>query len=322
MRQVLYATLPGMAVLTWLFGPGVLLNLFWAIPMALLVEAAILRLRRKPVGFYLGDWSAATSAVLLALSLPPASPWWLILIGVISAIALAKHLYGGLGMNPFNPAMVGYVILLVSFPVEMTRWFAPGEAPQLAESLRLSLGTHASPDAFSGATPLDSFRNLAGDAAALAQQPILDGRLAGQGWELVNLGFLAGGLWLLWRGVISWHIPAAMLGALALTALPFWLYDPARFASPQFHLLSGAAMFGAFFIATDPVSAATSRAGKLVFGALIGVLVWVIRSLGGYPDGVAFAVLLLNLAAPTIDYYTRPRTYGHDKPRRGMGGDG
>lgn len=310
MIRVILGCLPGAVALHWLFGPGVWLNLLWAVPMGLALEAWLLRLRGRPMGPGLADGSALTSAVLLALCLPPAAPWWLILVGMVSAIVLARHLYGGLGMNPFNPAMVGYAVLLVSFPVEMTRWFAAGEGPELAEALWLSLGLHEHPDALTGATPLDRFRELAGDATALAAEPILDGRIAGQGWELVNLAFLSGGLWLLWRGVIRWHIPVAVLAGLALTALPFWLWDPVRFASPQFHLFSGAAMFCAFFIATDPVSAATTRAGRLFYGFMIGVLIWVIRSLGAYPDGVAFAVLLLNLAVPAIDYFTRPGPAG------------
>lgn len=320
MTQVLLATLPGLAVLCWLFGWGSLINVLWACVVALLCEAAVLRLRGKPVGFHLTDGSALVTAVLLALAIPPTAPWWLTLVGVGFAIIFAKQLYGGLGMNPFNPAMAGYVLLLISFPVDMTRWLPPFEAPDLATSLQRFLGHDSGIDALTGATPLDSFRTWAGDGAALTAQPALHGEFAGLGWEWVNLAFLAGGLWLLWRRIITWHIPAALLGTLALCALPFWLHDSTRFASPLFHLFSGAAMFGAFFIATDPVSAATSRLGRLIYAALIGVLVWVIRSFGGYPDAMAFAVLLLNLAAPTIDYYTQPRSYGHSKPKRGTGG--
>jgi len=317
MRQVVYATLPGVAVMTWLFGWGTLLNLFIAIPVALAAEAAVLKARGRAVRFALADWSAVVTAVLLALSIPPTSPWWLIVIGVLFSIVVAKHLYGGLGMNPFNPAMVGYVVLLISFPLEMTRWIAPHEAPSWFDSVRMLLAS-ANADAFTGATPLDSFRTWAGNAEQLAAEPILHGNFAGVGWEWVNAAFLLGGLYLLARRIISWHIPVAMLAGLIVIALPFWLYDSARYASPLFHVFSGATLFGAFFIATDPVSAATSRYGKLIYAALIGVLVWVIRSYGGYPDAVAFAVLLMNLSAPTIDYYTQPRTYGHHKPKRGV----
>jgi len=318
MRQVIYATLPGVAVMTWLFGWGTLLNLLIAIPCALLAEAAVLKARGRNIRFALSDYSAVVTAVLLAIAIPPTSPWWLIVIGIIAAIVVAKQLYGGLGMNPFNPAMVGYVVLLISFPVEMTRWIAPHEAPAWLDSLRMLLASNSiSVDAFSGATPLDSFSTWAGNAEQLAQQDILRGFFAGRGWEWVNLAFLLGGIYLFARKIINWHIPVSMLAGMALIALPFWLYDSVRYASPLFHLFSGAAMFGAFFIATDPVSAATSRYGRMIYGLLIGVLVWVIRSHGGYPDAVAFAVLLMNLAAPTIDYYTQPRSYGHRKAKRG-----
>ncbi|MDF1821470.1 MAG: electron transport complex subunit RsxD [Alcanivoracaceae bacterium] len=316
MRQVLYATVPGLAVLTWLFGFGTLINLLWAIPVALASEALVLKARGRDVRFFLADYSAVVTAVLLALAIPPTAPWWLTLVGVSFSIVVAKQIYGGLGMNPFNPAMVGYVLLLISFPVEMTRWIAPHEAPSLMESVQLFLGS-TSADAFTGATPLDTFRTWAGDAEKLASQAILNGKLAGQGWDWVNLAFLVGGLYLVWRKIITWHIPVGVLAGLALTATPFWLYDPVRYGTPVFHLFSGAAMLGAFFIATDPVSAATSRLGRLIYGFLIGVLVWVIRSHGGYPDAMAFAVLLMNLSAPMIDYYTQPRTYGHKAAHRG-----
>lgn len=316
MRQVLLATVPGLAVLTWLFGYGTLINVVWAILVALASEAAVLKLRGRDLRFYLSDYSAVVTAVLLALALPPTSPWWLTLVGVSFSIVVAKQLYGGLGMNPFNPAMVGYVLLLISFPVDMTRWIAPHEAPGLMQSWQAFLG-QLPVDGLTGATPLDTFRTWAGNDEQLASQAILNGALAGQGWDWVNLAFLAGGLYLLARKIITWHIPVGVMAGLGLVALPFWLFDPVRYASPLFHLFSGAAMFGAFFIATDPVSAATSRLGRLLYGALIGVLVWVIRSHGGYPDAMAFAVLLMNLAAPTIDYYTQPRTYGHRKAHRG-----
>ena len=316
MRQVIYATFPGLAVLTWLFGFGTLINTAFAVFVALACEAAFLKARGRDVRFYLSDYSAVVTALLLALAIPPTAPWWLTLIGVGFAIVIAKQLYGGLGMNPFNPAMVGYVLLLISFPVEMTRWIAPHDAPDFSDSLSLFLGQqHA--DSFTGATPLDTLRTWAGNAEQIAGHDILHGIIAGQGWEYVNAAFLFGGLYLMWRKVITWHIPAGVLAGIAVIALPFWLYDSSRFAAPWLHLFSGAAMLGAFFIATDPVSAATSRNGRLIFGALIGVLVWVIRTFGGYPDAMAFAVLLMNLAAPTIDYYTQPRSYGHKNAHRG-----
>ena len=324
MRQVIYATLPGLFMLTFFFGYGTLINLLLAIPVALGAEALMLKLRHKPVSFYLNDYSAVVTAVLLALAIPPTAPWWLTSLGTGFAVIVAKHLYGGLGMNPFNPAMVGYVLLLVSFPKEMTTWLpAAGldnstSIPDLTTSLRLTF-TGAEADALSGATPLDTFKTYAGQPEALDASAILHGTFAGYGWEWVNIGFLLGGLYLLWRRIITWHIPAGMLLALFLLAGYFnTAVDADTYPGVMHHLLSGGTMLGAFFIATDPVSAATSNRGKIIFGFLIGVLTYAIRTWGGYPDAVAFSVLLMNLAAPTLDYYTQPRTYGHRKPNKGL----
>ena len=315
MQNVLLATVPGVIVLTHFFGFGVLVNIAWASILAVSFEALALYLRKRPLGFYLGDYSALVTAVLLGIALPPYSPWWLIAVGIASAILLAKHLYGGMGYNPFNPAMVGYVVLLISFPVQMTSWAPPrgaGELPGLLESLQACF-TPAHFDAVTMATPLDVLRqNNSLLIEDLWQQNAQFGRWAGLGWEWVNIAFLAGGLWLLYQRIYTWHAPVAMLTTLAVLAALF--YDGGSSSSggsPLFHLLSGATMFGAFFIITDPVSSAVSNRGRLVFGALIGALVYLIRVFGNYPDAIAFAVLIMNLAAPFIDQYTQPRTYGH-----------
>lgn len=320
MRLVLAATAPGVLALTWMFGFGTLVNIGWACVVALGCEALALKLRRRPVGFYLRDGSALVTAVLLGIALPPAAPWWLILIGVAFAILIAKHLYGGLGYNPFNPAMIGYVVLLISFPVEMTRWLAPLGAvdfntlPGPIDALLSCFGFAAGPvDAVTMATPLDLMKqNTSLLINDLWQQYPQFGRWGGRGWEWANLGFLAGGLFLLYRRIFTWHAPLAMLVALAVMAALF--HDGGSAASggsPLFHLLSGATMFGAFFIVTDPVTSAVSNRGRLIYGAAIGVLVYLIRHWGNYPDAVAFAVLLMNFAAPLLDYYTQPRVYGH-----------
>lgn len=320
MRQVLLASVPGIAALSWFFGWGTIANLLFASIFALAFETLALLLRRRPVSFYLRDCSALVTAFLLAIALPPASPWWLIAIGTGSAILLAKHLYGGLGYNPFNPAMVGYVVLLISFPVEMTQWQAPigsieGSTPGPIEALQAVLFDRDSIDAITMATPLDLLKqNQALTVAELWNSNSQFGTVAGAGWEWVNLMFLGGGLYLLWRRIFTWHAPVAML--LSLTVLSAVFYDggsSASTGSPLFHLFSGATMFGAFFIVTDPVTSATSNQGKLVYGALIGVLLFIIRSWGNYPDAIAFAVLLMNFAAPLIDYYLQPTTYGHGR---------
>ncbi|ABD81663.1 electron transport complex subunit RsxD [Saccharophagus degradans] len=329
MRCVLLATLPGLVALTAFFGIGSIINVILACTFAVAFESAALALRNRPIAFYLKDFSAIVTAVLLALALPPYAPWWLVAVGVFFAIVVAKHLYGGLGYNPFNPAMVGYVVLLISFPLEMTMWAAPvsalgdgGHLPSLGDALaKVFMGVEfvsGELDGYTAATPLDVLRqnsslllpDLYTQSPAFAQA-----KWAGAGWEWVNLMFLAGGAYLLYMRVFTWHAPVSMLATLGILAALF--YDggsSASLGSPLFHWLSGATMLGAFFIVTDPVTSAVSTRGRIIYGALIGLVVFVIRSWGNYPDGVAFAVLLMNFAAPFIDYYTQPRTYGHKKP--------
>jgi electron transport complex protein RnfD len=315
MFQVCLALLPALAVHAWLFGWGIVFTSAIAVTVALVSEALVLQLRARPIIPTLLDGSAVVTALLLAIALPPLAPWWLTTVGVAFAIIFAKQLYGGLGFNPFNPAMVGYVLLLISFPREMTSWLTPAELRETSLTLSMSASAifeSGAIDSLSGATPLDSLKTQLGMGVALPQimTAPLFGQFGGRGWELINGMILLGGLWLLFKRVISWHVPVAMLGSLFAIAGLFHLLHPAAYANPLFHLFAGGAMLGAFFIATDPVSGATSNRGRLLFGAGAGVLVFIIRSWGGYPDGVAFSVLLMNMVAPTIDYYTRPPVFG------------
>ena len=318
MGFTLLALLPGSLCAAWLFGWGVLVNILLAGLAATAAEAAMLAARRRPVLPALQDGSALLTGVLLGLALPPLAPWWIPIIGSLFAIVIAKQLYGGLGYNPFNPAMAGYVVLLISFPLELSLWPATGRVLDLQDTLLLvfsgNLPDTVTLDAITMATPLDVVKTRLGLSETLTeiQGSGVFGSFAGAGWEWLNLWFLLGGLWLLQQKVIKWQIPVGMLAGLFLTALLFYAWNPDINASPLFHVFSGAAMLGAFFIATDPVSASTTPHGRLYYGLGIGVLTYVIRSWGGYPDGVAFAVLLMNMAAPTIDYYTRPRVFGHD----------
>jgi electron transport complex protein RnfD len=324
MQNVLLATVPGLIALTVFFGPGVLLNVLLACTSAVAFEAAALSLRNRPVAFYLKDYTALVTAVLLGLALPPYCPWWLVVLGVFFAIIVAKHLFGGMGYNPFNPAMVGYVVLLISFPLEMSQWAAPkgvaGEVPGLLAALQEKF-FGSGLDGYTAATPLDVLKQNAGLLvnALYQQEPVLNqGRWAGAGWEWVNISFLLGGGYLLYKRIFTWHAPVAMLVTLGfLSALFYDGGSSASAGSPLFHWLSGGTMFGAFFILTDPVTSAVSKRGRLIFGAGAGAIIFVIRAWGNYPDGIAFAVLLMNFAAPFIDYYTLPRTYGHQKPSRG-----
>lgn len=326
MRQVLYALVPATIAYVWFFGWGIVIQIAIAIVFALLAEAIMLVLRDRPLQPFLTDYSAVVTAVLLAWTMPPTAPWWLVAIGVVFAIIFAKHLYGGLGYNPFNPAMAGYVVLLISFPQPMTTWLAPeilvGDDARLTFMQTLSTiftGTFPASvhvDAITSATPLDYLRTqLAGNRTILEiREHALFGDFGGRGWEWIGNFLILGGLWLMTRRVIRWQIPAGVLLGLGGMATIFYLLDPGSHASPGFHVFSGAAILCAFFIATDPVSAATTEKGRFIYALGIGVLIYVIRTWGGYPDGVAFAVLLMNMAAPLIDHYTKPRTYGHAKP--------
>lgn len=327
MRMVIYATMPGAFTLAYFFGPGIFFNLAIASMSCLGFEALVIKLRNRPVMFYLRDYSALVTAILLGLSLPPYCPWWLVVVGSFCAIVLAKQLYGGMGLNPFNPAMVAYVILLVSFPIPMTQWATPiniesGHTLSVIDAVnKIFFATQI--DGYSSATILDVMKqnsSLVMDDL-YQKEPLLKGGIfASAGWEWVNIAFLIGGLFLLYKRIFTWHAPISMLIALALMAIFF--YDGGSSnsgGSPLYHLLSGATMLGAFFIVTDPVTSAVSKKGHIIYGAAIGVLIYVIRVWGkGYPDGVAFAVLLLNFTAPFIDYYTTPRTYGHNKARSAL----
>jgi len=314
MRDVLLATLPGVAVMTYFFGPGTLANIIFGGALAVGCEYAVTALRGRDPRAAVSDLSVLVTSTLLCIALPPYAPWWLIVIGVLTAVLLGKQVFGGLGYNPFNPAMVGYVVLLISFPVQMSHWAPPlglGDVPGLVETWQ-HLFAPSGIDAVTAATPLDLLRQNTGLLFddLLTERAELSG-WAGVGWFEVNLAFLAGGAWLLYRRIFTWHAPIAMLVALSLSALMG--YDGGSSesgGSALFHLFSGATMFAAFFIITDPVSSAVSNRGRLIFGALIGLLVYLIRVLGNYPDAVAFAVLILNFCAPFIDHYTQPTVYG------------
>lgn len=322
MAWVLVALLPGVATYVWLFGPGILVTLALATVTALAAEAAMLKARGYPAKPFLADLSAIVTAWLLALSLPSLAPWWLIVTGTLFAIVVAKHLYGGLGQNIFNPAMVGYAVLIVSFPVQMTQWAGPLELTATPLSLTQSASVifggdfpKATLDAVTMATPLDALRT------GLLQQLTVDevmtrsifGHYGGVGFEWLAAAFLLGGL-LLWAlRIISWQVPLAFLAGIWLAAGFLHFFDAGRFGAPWFHLFAPSVMLGAFFIATDPVTGATTPRGKLIFGLGAGLLTIIIRTWGGFPDGVAFAILLMNLCVPLIDAWTQPRIYGGAK---------
>ena len=319
MLQVLAAMLPVAAVQVALYGPGLLLQLGISVPTALACEALAMRLRRRAAAPALKDGSAIVTAALIALSVTPFAPWWLTVGGTAVGVLIGKHAYGGLGHNPFNPAMVGYAAMLMSFPLAMSRWPVPLDAGATWSALAAQswaafsdTAPSARFDAWTGATALDAIRS--GLALRYTMEEITSGTgfggLAGAGSQWVNLAALAGGAFLLVRGIVRWQIPFAMLAGIAAPAAVMHWIDPGAYPGPLFECFAGAAMLGAFFIATDPVTAAASDRGRLVYGAGIGLLTWAIRHWGSYPDGVAFAVLTMNLAAPLIDRWTIPRIHG------------
>jgi len=319
MLKVLLALLPGIALYIWFFGWAVVVQIAIASVAALVAEAVMLALRRKPLGPFLSDGSALVTAWLVALTLPPIAPWWLTVLGVLIAIVVAKHLYGGLGQNPFNPAMVAFCVLIVSYPQLLSQWPAVGFT-DFGAQMQAVFG-HRDLDAIVMATPLDALRTALHTPEARATvSGVLGshatfGNIGGKGWEWIALGYLIGGLWLVQQRVITWHVPAAFLGMLALASLLASLVNPAQYAGPTFHLLTGGAMLGAFFIATDPVSGSTTPRGKLIFAAGLAFLTWIIRVFGAYPDGIAFATLLMNICVPLIDMYTQPAVFGHKGKR-------
>jgi electron transport complex protein RnfD len=325
MLRVLLALIPGIVLYVWYFGPAILVSITLASITAIVTEAAMLKLRNRPIKPFISDNTALLTAWLLALSIPPLAPWWMVVVGTAFAIAVSKHLYGGLGSNPFNPAMIGYAVLIISFPVPMTHWLTPhalgGIELTFAEQLNYIfsgvLPQHLTLDAITMATALDTMKtqlHLGLSVSDIRDMPIY-GRLAGKGSEMVAIGFAIGGLYLIFTRIITWHLPVVYLAALFATSGVFHLFDPQHYVTPLFHWFSGAAMIGAFFILTDPVTSPTTAKGKFIFAAGAGVITYLIRAFGGFPDGMAFATLLMNICVPLIDAYTQPKVFG----KKGVG---
>ncbi len=325
MRQVLYALAPATLAYIWYFGVGIVTNLILCVVFCAVFEAAALRARRREIAPALTDYSVTVTAILLAFALPPMTPWWIVATSCFFAVVVAKHLYGGLGWNLFNPAMVGYVAVLLAFPLELSSFPAPrigdldyqglSTGATLLYVLTGQLPEAVTLDAVTRATPLDAVRSALDQARTMAEVTAgpMFGDFAGRGWEWINNFIALGGLWLLFARVIRWHIPVGVIAGMLIPAAISSLAATDIYPSPGFHLFSGATLLGAFFIATDPVSAATSPRGRLIYGFGIGLIAWLIRTWGGYPDGIAFAVLLMNMAAPTIDRFTVPKVLGHER---------
>jgi len=325
MQQVLFALVPAALAHVWYFGPGFVFNLIVASAFCIAGEAIMMRIRGRRPATALSDYSALVTAALLAFALPSLTPWWVTATGALFGIVVAKHLYGGLGFNVFNPAMAGYVVVLVAFPTHLNVWVAPrmGDIDYQYLSILQTLNytiMGALPDgltidAISRATPLDAMKSGLNNMRTIVEIRALPlmGDFGGRGWEWIGNLTLLGGIWLLIQKIVRWHIPAGVGVGLLLPATIMYMVGPDSHPGPAFHLFAGSTILCAFFIATDPVSAATSPKGRFIYGIGIGILIYAIRRWGAYSDGVAFAVLLMNMAVPAIDYLTRPHIVGHDE---------
>ena len=306
MYDVLIALIPAFLVSLYVFGIGALLVTSVAIISCMLFEYVIQKFLLK-TEVTITDGSALITGVLLAFNLPSSLPIWMIVIGSFIAIGVAKLSFGGLGFNIFNPALVGRVFLLVSFPVQMTMWPTPVE-----NNATLT-------DAVSGATPLGIIKEELLYGSTMSQisakipstMDLLLGITGGSIGEMSALALLLGGIFLIVRKVITWHIPVVMLVTMAVFTGIFWLIDPEHYANPMIHLLSGGAILGAFYMATDLVTSPMTKKGMVVFAIGIGVITVVIRLFGAYPEGVSFAILIMNAFVPLINTYFKPRRFGN-----------
>ena len=320
MKQVLIALIPGVIAYVAFFGPGILIQITIAVATALGFEALMLNMRKQPMHLHMTDLTAPVTAVLFALCLPPLLPWWATVVGMFFAIVVAKHLYGGMGFNLFNPAMVGYVVILIAFPLEASRWLAPnslgGESLNLGDAF-IAIFTGTLPpsvtwDAITQATPLDMIRTGRTQDIMLSEirhDPVF-GQFGGIGWEWVALFYALGGIYLMFRRIINWRVPAGLIAVIFAVSFPLYIVDPFVYPFPTEQLFLGGFMLGAFFIVTDPVTCSTTPRGRLIFGGGVALIALAIRRWGGYPDGIAFAVLVMNMAVPLIDRYTKPRVFG------------
>lgn len=332
MQTVIWALMPASAMSVMVFGWPALLVILVTTLSCMGTEWVVVRMRGRPST--LNDHSAALTGLLLALTLPPHAPWWICVTGGVFAILVGKQIYGGLGYNMFNPALIARVFLLISFPVQLTAWPAPTplfseNAYDFSEAVAIILSGHYGAqeimDAITAATPMGQYRTETGLGRTVAEAlggsygydsvNSAGGLIGGSLGETSALLLAAGGIYMLRKKLITWHIPVAMfVGCLAPAAL-FWMLDSSKYPDPLFHLLAGGLVLGAFFMATDMVTSPVTLKGQLIFGFGCGLLTYLIRTWGGYPEGVSFAVVIMNGTVPLIDQYTRPVIYGKAKTR-------
>ena len=303
MYRVVYALIPALIWSVFVFGLDALRVTAIAIISCLALEYIIQKYMMK-VKPSVHDGSALVTGILLAFNVPATIPWWIIVIGAIASIGIGKLSFGGLGSNIFNPALVGRVFLLISFPVQMTNW----PVNQQTEAV----------DAVSSATPLAVIKEGITSGTPVSQlmagmpsaSDMLLGNITGSLGEISALMLILGGLYMLFKKVITWEIPVSILGSVAAVAAVFWLVDPQSYVNPVYHLLTGGLMLGAIYMATDMVSSPMTSKGQLIYGVGIGVITILIRLFGAYPEGISFAILIMNAFTPLINNYVKPKRFG------------
>ncbi len=305
MITVIVALVPSLVAGVIVFGWDTIRLTTICVATCVVAEYIVRTMMRRDIG--ITDWSAVVTGILLALNLPPTLPGWMAIVGSLSAIVVAKQLYGGIGYNLFNPALVGRCVLLISFPVAMTTWAVPAFVPNASAV-----------DATTMATPLGAWKTAWASGNAPASffetypiRSLILGNRPGCVGETSVVALLLGGLILLWRRCISWHTPVLFIGTVAVFAGVLHQADPARNLPAAYHVFSGGIFLGAFFMATDMVTTPVTRSGMLIFGAGCGLITMIIRKWGGYPEGVSFSILIMNALTPLINRFTRPRTFGH-----------
>jgi Na+-translocating ferredoxin:NAD+ oxidoreductase subunit D len=307
MYGVILSLVPALLVTLYVFGIGALIVVALSVFSCILFEWGIQKYLMKSE-IRIRDGSAAVTGLLLAFNLPSNLPWWMVVLGALFAIGIGKMTYGGLGNNPFNPALVGRVFLLISFPVQMTSW----PLPVVSRMHYL--------DATTGATPLgllkEAVRN--GEAVPEVMKQIPDhmqlflGQMGGSLGEISALALIIGFIWLLYKRIITWHIPVFMVGTIFVFTGILWWLNPVRNATPVFHILTGGVLLGAIYMATDLVTSPMTRAGMILYAAGIGLITVIIRVYGAYPEGVSFAILIMNAFVPLINKYIKPRRFGEE----------
>ncbi len=307
MYGVIWALVPVWLVSIYFFGVDALRVTLISVLACLAFEWLIQKFLNKTEST-LWDGSAGVTGILLAFNLPSNLPTWMIIVGAFVAIAIAKMSFGGLGQNPFNPALVARVFMLISFPVQMTSWPVP-------DALNFSMV-----DAQTGATALGIMKEGLKNGEPMSELmnhipgtfDMLLGRMGGSMGEVSALALILGGLFMWWRKIITWHIPVSIIATIALFTGILHALNPGQYATPSFHILAGGALLGAIFMATDMVTSPMSKKGMLVFGIGIGLITVIIRVFGAYPEGISFAILIMNAFVPLINKYLKPNRFGKE----------